>query len=110
MNVYQSRIPYGSAGPMPIGPSKPWPRATLAETAECTDSSASVHFSSAAYRFFSRLCLYDVSAPSVQRVTLSESSPSLELQAHVDLIDSALDLALEDESDEQLFDFVLVHI
>lgn len=78
----------------------------------CTDSRALVHLSSASYRFFSRLCLYDEAAMSVVNANSQKQDELLrrELEAHGHLVDFAFDLALEDESNEKVLDFVLVDV
>lgn len=94
----------------PIMPGSPREEtAVFPTTALCMPSRASVHLVSAAYRFFSRLWLWGRHSMRILKSSEREYALSVELQPHADLVDSAFDFVLEDETDEELFDLLNVH-
>jgi hypothetical protein len=74
----------------------------LAMTAACTPSRASVHFSSAVYRFFSKACL-EGNFSMHRAHTEAGNRLFVKLKPHGNLIDATLNPTLENETNEQFF-------
>jgi hypothetical protein len=77
-------------------------------TAAWTPSSASVHFSSAAYRCFSRLWL--VTKSGLNQRAGEKSLLSVKLQSHGHLVNASLNFSFENQPDQQFLNFIFVYV
>jgi len=85
--------------------------AVLPTTAACTDSRTSVHLLSAAYLFFSRLCLiFKVVNLRSNLHGLNDDQLFIQFQPHPNLVNSPFDLSFKNEANEELFNLCCVDI